>query len=532
MTQPVIGVFPRTQRADRQRLFDALELAFRVRFQGRDPNSLAGLAAAVFIGSSPAESLPFPWVAFAQERSIPASARTRIGTDAMIDARLRGRALTDGSGGCAIPLGAPSGSSVLAATGAGPVWLALREHPWQYLAAIAPAELEAGEPLRARLRAGSFLPLLPLVHLLREIDGGRQWDQPRQRAAFIIDDPNLHGLSYGYIDYRELVARAKRGGYHVAIASTPLDYRFVHPQARALFRGHPAQISLTVHGNDHEHGELSRVLDAETALSLGAQALRRAHRLERHSGLSVSRVMNAPHEECNEVMLSALYRLGFDGLARDLLAPVSRPGAKPAGVLADWEPAEILGGLAILPRFGLQSDAEDFAWRAYLNLPMLICLHHTELAGGLDVLDRAADLVNRLRPTRWMSLSDVCASNVAVARSGSSLLVRPYARRVRVAVEPTATEIIIDTPPSDPAVDVRVTCGPAAEVGTFGSRFRFAGPFSGVVAIEMGAPDPVDVDAVPARATRIWPVLRRMMTEGRDRLAPLPDRIRAGRAAL
>jgi hypothetical protein len=103
---------------------------------------------------------------------------------------------------------------------------------------------------------------------------------------------------------------------------------------------------------------------------------------------------------------------------------------------------------------------------------------------------------------------------------------------VQVAVEPAVTEIIIQIPPSDPGVDVRVRCGPAAELGTFGSRFRFAGPFSDVVAIEMGAPDPVDVDAVPAPATRIWPVVRRMMTETRDRLAPLPDRVRIGRAAL
>jgi hypothetical protein len=51
-----------------------------------------------------------------------------------------------------------------------------------------------------------------------------------------------------------------------------------------------------------------------------------------------------------------------------------------------------------------------------------------------------------------------------------------------------------------------------------------------VVEIEMSSVDVVDADAVPAPPPRVWPVVRRLMTESRDRLAPLPARLGLVRA--
>src|SRR2546428_4438513 len=83
----------------------------------------------------------------------------------------------------------------------------------------------------------------------------------------------------------------------------------------------------------------------------------------------------------------------------------------------------------VLPRYGLRADGEDLVFRSYLNLPILVCLHHQDLAGGLDVLDAPAAKVNRLGPHSWMSLTDICRSNAVWWRMGNALVVRPYARR-------------------------------------------------------------------------------------------------------
>ncbi|TMD03767.1 MAG: hypothetical protein E6J01_15285 [Chloroflexi bacterium] len=524
MTARVVGVFPMEAHARRRRLFAALEAAFPLRFEGRDQADTDGLDGAVFVGAAPPAKPPAcPWLSFEHDRvASPARASVHIGTDPLIDARLRGRTLTEGLAGAARPLRPADSGRVLATTPAGPVWLASAEEPRRYLASVAPAELAADEPLRARLRAGSFLGLLPLIHLLREICAERPWTQPAPRACFIIDDPNLHALTYGHVDFRRLVAHAARGGYHVAIASTPLDYGFVHRRAAALFRERSGQISLAIHGNNHERHELARVHDEAAALALGAQALRRSRRLEQRTGLRVSRVMCAPHEECNQVMVRALFRLGFDGLARELMAPVSQPAARAGGVLADWEPAELIGGLPVLPRYGLRADGEDLVFRSYLNLPILVCLHHQDLAGGLDVLDATAAKVNRLGPHSWMSLTDICRSNAVWWRMGNALVVRPYARRVALPVDRDVERIVVETPPSEPSVELRISCGSASTSGPAGGAFDVAGPFPSLVEIEMSSVDRVGADAVPAPSPRVWPVVRRLLTESRDRLAPLP----------
>jgi hypothetical protein len=209
---------------------------------------------------------------------------------------------------------------------------------------------------------------------------------------------------------------------------------------------------------------------------------------------------------------------------------VSRDARNPDGVLAGWEPAQTLAGLPVLPRYRLLGDEEDLVFRTYLGLPLLLYFHHWDLAGGPEVLDAVADLVNRIWPHDWMSLADVCRSNVAVRRTGDTLVVRPYARRVRLGVDADVKLIIIETPPSDPPVPVRVACGTQSTLGLSGDTFKAPGPFVSPVAIEIVSTQAESADALPPPLPRVWPVLRRAMTESRDRLAPLPRRLGARQA--
>lgn len=49
-----------------------------------------------------------------------------------------------------------------------------------------------------------FLEILPFLYFLRQICESRVYQNPPLRAAYIIDDPNLHWPRYGFADYREI----------------------------------------------------------------------------------------------------------------------------------------------------------------------------------------------------------------------------------------------------------------------------------------------------------------------------------------
>ncbi|HXC45417.1 MAG TPA: hypothetical protein VNU24_02330, partial [Solirubrobacteraceae bacterium] len=101
------------------------------------------------------------------------------------------------------------------------------------------AELSDGQTLRDHLCPGSFMGLLPLLHFLTALLGKNGWTLPAPRAAFVIDDPNLHWPSYGFLKYGELASHALRHGYHLAFATVPLDGWRVDARAAATVRENP-----------------------------------------------------------------------------------------------------------------------------------------------------------------------------------------------------------------------------------------------------------------------------------------------------
>ena len=54
--------------------------------------------------------------------------------------------------------------------------------------------------------------LVPLLHLLHHVCRELDWCEQPLRASFVIDDPNLHRGSYGFLDYAGMIAHAGRSG--------------------------------------------------------------------------------------------------------------------------------------------------------------------------------------------------------------------------------------------------------------------------------------------------------------------------------
>jgi hypothetical protein len=398
-----VGVVPAPEHARRPRLWAALEEAYPVRFEGRAPGAVRDLDALVAIDTTsgvPAEDLATAGLLLGA-RGLPClfAARGEERPDA------ENEPLSESVGYASIQTRAlfckttePRSSRASAAR----------------RVACIPEELAEGEALRERLRPGRHRALLTLACFLRSLtDAG---PAPPLHAAFVIDDPNLRRPRYGHIDYAQLLAHARAHGFHVSIATVPLDARLADPRAVSLFREGAEHLSLCVHGNDHDGPELGRPRSDAQSLALVAQALRRTAAFERRTGLAVERVMVPPHERLAEPVARALRACAFQAICTTRPYPwlASTPSdpwlARPpqAGPLAAWSPiGRVAGGLPVLLRADFEHPREDLALRAFLGQPLILYGHHDLLAGGPDRLAQTAAQIERLGDVRWSSLASI-----------------------------------------------------------------------------------------------------------------------------
>jgi hypothetical protein len=503
-------VAPAAALAARPRLFAALEAAYPVtftsaadapieatiRFAEHSDEAQVGAPPALIFGTSPRPGIR------------PATVRLAGGDS--LDRILHGLSFED-------PLDGPDATGaereVLASADGYAVWTRDRgPAPVDRVASTLP-ELAPDQTLRQLLDART-LSLLALVEFLRAHCPVPR--RPHLRATFLFDDPNLRRPTYGFIDFRRLLAGAEAHGYHAAMAMIPLDLRRQNDDAVELFRRNPARLSATIHGNNHIAGELFRPRDDEGALAVAAQAFHRAADFERRSGLRIDRVMTPPHGMCSRSSAAALAALGYDALCA--IHPLPWREDAPDRPLAGWEPAEFAGGCAVIPRVPLGlTGATEFALRAYLGQPLIVYGHHGDVADGLDLLVETAGQINHLGDVHWCSLGEIATTNVATARRGDELEVRPYAQRVVVPL-PAGVETLTVVPPREPE-DVLVGWSiDGAPSCAFGSVVDSG---SGPARIRLLPRRTVDPASVPTPAPSVWPRLRRTATETRDRLRPL-----------
>ncbi len=388
------------------------------------------------------------------------------------------------------------------------------------------AELAAGETLREHLKAGRFMGLLPVVHFLGEVVGEEGWRLPPVRASFVVDDPNLHWRSYGYLKYGELIGHAGRHNYHLGLATVPLDGWWVDRRAAALVRENGSVLSLLMHGNDHLTHELGRLGSEGEAERAMAQALRRTAALERRAGVGVERVMVPPHSRCSEEALGAMFRLGVEGVCLNRAYPWRDELAAP-GELSEWGPAELVaGGMPMLLRSPLVDGRDDLAFRALLGQPLILYGHHWDFAEGLDILAEAAKDINALGEVRWGPLGPIARSNYATRRVGETLYIRMYARGIELEVPAGVGELrVLAQEPLGGAGWRRVSGGEATAGMTFaageGASEPLAVDSAGRIAVALIPDRPLNSSEVPAPGRRPWSVVRRLLVEGRDRVRGL-----------
>jgi hypothetical protein len=528
--------------AAQARTLAALEAAFGVRFEAAAQAKLDGFDGLILIGApGPAPDTAVPQLmlpaAAPPSSAAAASAAQMDATVHLADASgvpepFRGGRIADRPPAVAMrPTTARP--RILASAAGQPVWwrhedgAGVAGRPTGVTVSSYPmAALGEGEALRDHLRAGRFMGLLPLVDYLRALLEDEGWVAPPLRAAFIVDDPNLHRPRYGFLDFAAVAKHATEHGYHLAMATVPIDAWFAARRAAAVVSKHDSQLSLLLHGNDHVTRELEGLQTDAEAIGAIAQALRRIAGLERRAGVSVDRVIAPPHGACSEAAMRAMFRLGLDA------ACVSRPypwrdGLPSPTPLAGWRPAELVaGGLPVLPRYPLDAPREELSFRAFLGQPLILYGHHGDFADGLDVLGEAAAQINALGDVAWGPLRAIAETSFAMRRSGEELLVRLHARRVRVPVPAGVRRlrVVLDEPVGGSAAH-RVSHPGGSAVVVYAAGVGISEPVAlvapGPVTLTLAADRPLQAAAVPPPRTRVWPWIRRALVEGRDRVQAL-----------
>jgi hypothetical protein len=533
-----VGVTPAEQLRRRPRLFAALEAALPVRFEGRAADALGGLDALLVLGAGDAPAaLPadLPSLTLASsEPHDPGKALDNVLTATEgLDSRLHGSTLPDRWLGTALTPRSTAATEDRAVTLAScdgvPTWA--QNGPDSESALLIPAELGPREALRERLCDGRSAALLPLLHFLRARTETIRWQPPMARASLLFDDPNLHWPTYGFVKLAELGAHAREHGYHVALATVPLDAWFTHPAALRALRKSDGAISLLVHGNDHDGGELGRVATEAGAVSLAAQALRRTGAFSRRTGVAVDRVMVPPHEACSQTILNGLRRCGFEAITMTRPYPwvefephswLARPDD--AGALVGWGPAEFVEGVPVLLRHPIASRSPaELTLRAFLEQPLILYGHHEDVLGGPAALLEAVKEVNRIAPARWCSLSEIAASSFQTRRGGSRLAIRLLTRKAKIEIPAGTEELTVELPPVGINANQQTIRAAGKELNP-GEPLAVAPGSS--LEISLTPADAIDPTAVRAPRHRPLAIARRLASEGRDRLQPLARRTR------
>jgi len=513
-------------------LFRALEAVAPVAFCAGGATETADVDASLFVeGGEPAGDGLRPegrhCATFGSVESAGTSpGQVVLANSSLIDHRLRGRCLTERGARSIAPVEVEPGHEVVASVGATPVWTSRRGPDGRCdSVSIFPLELGPGEHLRGRVVSGRFFPLVALLHFLREVCSGVEWKPPPLRAAFILDDPNLQWTSYGYLRYAEAIRNAAVHRYHMAIAMVPMDARVVQPRAARLFRDNRQALSIVMHGNDHVRHELARPSARGEAEVLLAQALRRTAGFETRSGVDVGRVMVPPHGACSEPTLQAMRRFGFEAVCMSRPYPWL-PAPPPDFVLAGWHPAEFVAGMPVVPRMHLGHSKEETLFRAYLDQPLIFYGHHEDLADGFGPLEDRAGEVRSLGGARWQSLPEIAASNYATRREGAVLGIRLFSRRARVEVPEDIESVRIEVPRSGEAFQ-----GSSVSVGRAAAPLRARGPWwtartlpvaegCKTADIRLADPEPLDAADFVSPDRNLWPIVRRILTQTRDRSLP------------
>jgi len=521
------------------RMFDALGEIFGIRFEECNFANDTDIDAWLYLEFNPESMLriqhtQLPSYAVISEKyltSCGASSAIKFNRNLLIPEVLRNREVRSDE---VIKLkGLPDwlqNATTLACKAESPIWAVQgqRDYNHHYLSLPMP-ELNSDEPIFHRFNGNQFLALLPFLAFLRELTNDNRWESPPLQACFMFDDPNLHWPTYGFINFSEMVKHAELHNYHVSFATIPLDTWFTHKITAGLFQKHHDKISLLMHGNDHLADELARKIPNKERNRMLKQALFRIEKLEKYANVSVARVMAPPHGACSEEAFKEMALMGYEA------ACVSRGSLMYHNKHASWvrslgmRPADNIYGLPVFPRFRISMDCQNsILVAALLNQPIIPVGHHQDVAENMDMLAHLSDFINSLGKVQWGNMTSISRSHYSKMIDKDILHLQMYSNIAELLIPEGINFILVERP--------------WLKVGAMEPLLiKTAGGLKNLVPIEFKEPIAVlpgqQIQIISSQISQsqnndnslykltLWPGIRRLITETRDRLAPISRRL-------
>jgi hypothetical protein len=515
------------------RMLDALGEVFGIRFEMRNFGSESGIDAWVFPESSPESILPIrdsqiPSYAVIAEKHLISCGESKAIKfnhhpsipEVLHDIEIRSDEAIKLKG---LPT-TVSNMPTIAAKAGSPIWAVQGSSGhFQHYVTLSIPELEEDEAIFHYFHGNKFIALLPFLTFLQQLTDDNRWIPPPLQACFMFDDPNLHWPTYGFIDFQEMAKHAGQHNYHSSFATIPLDGWYANNQAADLFQKYHDRISFLMHGNDHISEELARNISTEERARMLKQALSRIEKLEKRANVSISRIMAPPHGACSGDTLNEMALLGYEG------ACISRSSLEHYNKNAGWvrtlgmSPADNICGLPVIPRFRISSDCQNaILVAALLHQPIIPVGHHQDVAGNMDLLADLSSFINSLGHVRWANMTDISRANYAKLIDGDILHLKMYSKLINVLIPEGINHIVVKRPwleegAKEPLFIKTSSNHKNAQVD---SKEPIAVSSGQQIQLISSQNSQLQCNYDAINKFTFWPVMRRLITESRDRIAP------------
>ena len=241
----LIAVYPASTYVNNLRLLEALQDIYSVRFIACSAEDLITFQYALLLEATEAQISTVQQYGLrcfvcpdgVRQELESVSDDVRFANHKEIDKSFRVSTFYETTINEACQLNCQADDIVLAEKGGLPIWLRRScGTSVMDLVAVKPKKVAANEILREHFNRHCFTHILPLLHFVREVaeENSADYTEP-YCACIVIDDPSLYHPSYGCINFRKLGKHAQQHGYHVAIATIPLDTWKISSRVASIF---------------------------------------------------------------------------------------------------------------------------------------------------------------------------------------------------------------------------------------------------------------------------------------------------------
>ena len=398
-----------------------------------------------------------------------------------------------------------------------------------YYSLIPPCNPENHQSLKDNFNSEDFIRILPIITFLRELSKSDSLIYPSPKASIIIDDPNLHRSKYGYIDYEQLITDAKTNGYHINLATIPLDLYYASKKVVKLFKNNSKYLSLIIHGNNHTSNELM-VNSPNKAYSKLLKIKKRVDKFYQRYGIRVGNIIIPPHGMMSREFLKIMSLFEFSG------ACVSRPfpwsSGKTVGTNIEENqnyskllPADFIEGTPIVPRM---KDFNDIPFKLLLHIPLVFYFHHEDFKHGINNLGEIVERINKYADVSWCSLINIFQANYVIKKNTDK----------EAIVFLFSKNVIVDIPVGIEKVYFKIinNIGRSREMELWINEEKYAMEYyndniysSPEIIIDKRNNFNVQFNCVAEKEmlnlqpelNRLYPFIRRIITESRDMIAPI-----------